>query len=115
MDEYNAISQGDRSYCIEISIQMDEFKGKLRSKPFLSDKVGLSVVKSVNRDIIYHLDGYECIDCDLELCKDEPNKFRYNLLSDYNLWASGTEYCCNFYKFIIGINIVECDYFGVIE
>lgn len=97
-----------REQTIEVSLQSGEFKGKLRTK-VISSSFGLNILNIVDDEIIYNIDEYEAIDCDIQLLQDDEGEywFKYILKDDNGDTCEGEDECRYFNNLIVGINIVD--------
>lgn len=97
-----------REQTLEITLQSGEFKGKLRTK-VISRSFGLNILNIVDDEIIYNIDDYEAIDCDIQLLQDDEGEywFKYVLQNDNGDACEGEDECRYFNNLIVGINIVD--------
>lgn len=99
-----------REHLVEVTIQQGEYKGKF-IVPIGGNCFGLDVLEVIDEDVIYDIDKYKCIDCSIELIGEDDEDeewFRYVLKDDEGNELEGEDFCKDFRKLIVGINIVDC-------
>lgn len=112
MDKYENLDNfRKREHTIEVTLQSGEYKGNIRTT-IGGNCFGLDILNWVDEDIIYNINDYELIDCEIELLGEDDDGeewFKYVLKNDEGDICEGEEECRYFSRLIVGINIVNCE------
>lgn len=101
-----------RKHILEVNLQLGEYKGRLLSKPIVGNCFGLSIIECIDSDLIYEIEDYNFINCDIKLLGEDDDGnwyYSYKLFDDKGNMCEGEDECSYFSNLIVGINIVRCE------
>lgn len=100
----------EREHIIEVTLQLGEYKGKLRHQGIKGNCFGIDILSVIDDEMIYDIHHFECIDCDVKLIGEDDDGntwFRVELKDDDGNETSFEDECRYFGRLIVGVNIVE--------
>lgn len=100
----------EREHLVEVTLQHGVFKGKFKVT-VCGNCFGLDILQIIDEDIIFNIAEYECIDCFIStIGEDEDGNewFKCILKTDNGEECEIEDYCSNFKRLIVGINIIDC-------
>lgn len=111
MEKYENLDNiRERQHLVEVTLQSGKYKGKFKVK-VRGNCFGLDILQIIDEDIIFDIDKYECVDCYISTIGEDDDGqewFRCILKADDGERCEIEDYCSNFKRLIIGINIIDC-------
>lgn len=108
----NTNNYSNRKHHVEMTLQTQEYKGRIIFPPITGNCLGLDILGSVDvYDIIEYHDKCRFIGCDIELLKDDEGNdwFKYILEDEHGNTIEGEDEFDYFSRLIVGIRIVKCE------
>lgn len=100
-----------REHIIEVLLQDGEYKGKLITTVY-GRSVGLDVLNVIDEDILFDIDQFKFIGCEIELLGEDDYGepwFKYVLTDDNGNTLTGEDEYLGIKRLIVGVNIIECN------